>query len=70
MSKVFLSHFSSVQLLSSVHLFVTPWAAARQASLSLTSPRVCIGDAIQLSHPLMPSSRSALSLSQHQGLFQ
>ena len=30
----------------------------------------CIGDAIQPSHPLMPSSLSALNLSQHQGLFQ
>ena len=30
----------------------------------------CIGDAIQLSHPLVPSSPSAFSLSQHQGLFQ
>ena len=30
----------------------------------------CIGDAIQPSHPLTPSSPSALSLSQHQGLFQ
>ena len=30
----------------------------------------CIGDAIQPSHPLMPSSLSALSLPQHQGLFQ
>ena len=29
----------------------------------------CIGDAVQPSHPLMPSS-SALDLSQHQGLFQ
>ena len=29
-----------------------------------------ISDAIQPSHPLMPSSLSALSLSQHQGLFQ
>ena len=29
----------------------------------------CIGDAIQLSHPLKPSS-SALGLSQYQGLFQ
>ena len=28
-----------------------------------------ISDAIQLAHPLMPSSLSALSLSQHQGLF-
>ena len=30
----------------------------------------CIGDAIQPSHPLMPSSPSALNLYQHQGLFQ
>ena len=30
----------------------------------------CIGDAIQPSHPLMPSSPFTLSLSQHQGLFQ
>jgi len=30
----------------------------------------CIGDAIQISHPLMPSFPSALNLSQHQGLCQ
>ena len=30
----------------------------------------CIGDAIQPSHPLMPSSPSALNLSQNQELFQ
>ena len=30
----------------------------------------CIGDAVQPSHPLMPSSPSALDLSQHQGFFQ
>ena len=30
----------------------------------------CISNAIQPSHPLMPSSPSALNLSQHQGLFQ
>ena len=30
----------------------------------------CIGDAIQPSHLLMPSSPSALNLSQHRGLFQ
>ena len=29
--------FSSVQLLSCVQLFATPWTAARQASLSITS---------------------------------
>ena len=30
----------------------------------------CISDAVQPSHPLMPSSSSALNLSQHQRLFQ
>ena len=34
-----LSHFSSVQSLSCVWLFATPWIAARQASLSLTISR-------------------------------
>ena len=32
-----LSQFSSVQSLSRVQLFVTPWIAARQASLSITN---------------------------------
>ena len=31
--------FSSVQLLSCVRLFVTPWISARQASLSITNSR-------------------------------
>ena len=31
---------------------------------------LCISDVMQPSHPLMPSSPSALSLSQNQGLFQ
>ena len=31
--------FSSLQWLSSVRLFVTPWIAARQASLSITNSR-------------------------------
>ena len=34
-----LSSFSSVQFLSRVPLFVTPWTTARQASLSITNPR-------------------------------
>ena len=33
------NQFSSVQLLSCVQLFATPWTAAHQASLSLTSSR-------------------------------
>ena len=34
---ILLPQFSSVQLLSRVQLFVTPWTAARQASLSITN---------------------------------
>ena len=33
------NQFSSVQLLSRVRLFVTPWTAAHQASLSITNSR-------------------------------
>ena len=50
---------SSVQLLSHVQLFVTPWTAAHQASLSITKLQEstqthvhCVGDAIQPSPPL------------------
>ena len=35
----FLNQFSSVQLLSRVWLFATPWIAARQTSLSITNSR-------------------------------
>ena len=65
-----------VQLPSCAQLFATPWTAARQASLSLAIPKFAqvhvhfIGDAIHPSHPLIPSSPSALNLSQHQGLFR
>ena len=62
---------------SHVQLFATPWTAACQASLSITISQSllklhvhCFGDAIQPSHPLTPSSLSALNLSQHQALFQ
>ena len=64
--------FSSVQSLSHVRLFATPWIAARQASLSITnswSLHHRVGDAIQPSHPL-PSPSPAPNPSQHQGLFQ
>ena len=37
--KNYLKKFSSVQLLSHVQLFVTPWTAARQASVSITNSR-------------------------------
>ena len=65
-----------VQLLSCVQLFVTPWTAARQASLSFTiswsPPKLVhrVGDAIQPSHPLSSPSPHTFNLSQHQGLFQ
>ena len=47
--------FSSVQSLSHVRLFATPWIAARQASLSITRRMdkkavVCIHNGILLSH--------------------
>ena len=37
--KIILVQFSSVQLLSHVRLFATPWTAACQASLSITNSR-------------------------------
>ena len=67
---------SSVQSLSRVWLFATPWAARRQASLSIinsqSSPKLMsiVSDAIQPSHPLSSPSPPAFNLSQHQGLFQ
>ena len=69
--------FSSVQLLSRVWFFVTPWTAAHQASLvhhqlpEFTQTHVhWVGDAIQPSHSLLSPSSPALNLSQHHGLFQ
>ena len=57
---------SSVQLLSCVQLLATPWAAARQASLSITNSQslLKLQDAIQPSHPLLsPSPPALLSIS-------
>ena len=69
--------FSSVQLLSRVWLFVMPWIAARQASLSVTNSwsslktRVHrVSDAIQPSHLLSSPSPPAPNPFQHQSLFQ
>ena len=68
--------FSSVQSLSRVWLFVTPWTAAHQASLSITNSRsLCKLTfiefiAIQPSHLLPSPSLPAFNFSQHQGLFQ
>ena len=66
----------SVQSLSRVRLFATPWIAARQASLSITNSRSLsklvhrVVDAIQPSHPLASPSPPAPSPSHHQSLFQ
>ena len=69
--------FSSVQLLSHVRFFATPWTIAHQASLSITNSQSLlklmscdVGDAIQPSHPLSSPSSPAFNLSQHQGLFK
>ena len=53
---VFSYIFSSVQSLSHVHLSVTQWIAAPQASLSITNCRSLL--------------KPAFNLSQHQGLVQ
>ena len=69
--------FSSVQSLSRVRLFATPWTAARQASLSITNSLSSlrlnvyrVSDAIQPSHPRSSPSPPAPNPSQHQSLFQ
>ena len=50
--------FSSVQLLSCVRLFVTPWIAARQASLSITNSRSSLR--LTSIESVMPSSHLIL----------
>ena len=60
--------FSSVQSLSCVRLFVTPWITARQASLSITnsqsSPKLMSIESVIPSshHPLIPFSSCPQSL--------
>ena len=65
------NQFSSVQSLSRVQHFATPWTAARQASLFITNSQfitqihvLWVSDAIQPSHPLLSPS-PAFNLSQH-----
>ena len=78
--------FSSVQSLSHVRLFATPWIAACQASLSITNsqspPKPMSTESVMPSNhltsvnlcptiqPLSSPSPPALNLSQHQGLFK
>ena len=67
---------SSVQSLSHVQLFATPWITARQASLSITNSQSSLR--LKSIESVMPSSYLILSSpsppapnpSQHQGLFQ
>ena len=66
-----------VQLLTPIWLFATPWTAASYISLSITISQSLlrthvhwVDDAIQASHPLLSPSSPALTLSQHQGIFQ
>ena len=65
---------SSVQLLSHVWLFVMPWTAACQASLSITNSwsllKLMSIELVIPSHPLSSPPPPAFSLAQHQGLFQ
>ena len=65
---------SSVQSLSRVQLFATPWIAAHQASLSITNsqnlPKLISIKLVMPSHPLLSLSTPAPNPSQHQGLFQ
>ena len=68
--------FSSVQFLSPVRLFATPWTAAHQASLSINNSQsplklMSIESVMPSNHLILwPSpSSSTFSLSQHQGLF-
>ena len=67
---------SSVQSLGRIQLFVNPWTAAHQASLSITNSKSLlthvppVSDAIQPSHPLLSPSPPASKLSQHQGILK
>ena len=71
-----LPQFNSVQSLSDVRLFVTPWTAAHQAPLSITNSQSLLKlMSIELVMPskhliLCPRSPPAFNISQHQGLFQ
>ena len=70
-------NFQSVQSLSPVRLFATPWTSAHQASLSITNSRSLLK--LMVIKSVMPSKHlihgrppcpPAFNLSQHQGLFQ
>ena len=69
--------FSSVQSISRVWLFETPWTATHQASLSITNSQsltklMSIESVMPSSHsyPLLSPSTPAINLSQHQCFFK
>ena len=68
------SQFSSIHSLSCLRLFVTPWTAAHQDSLSITNSwsllKLMSIELVMPSLPLSSPSPPASSFSQHQGLFQ
>ena len=72
-----MSQFDSVQSLSCVWLFATPWSAACQASLSITKSwsllKLMSIESVWchpiISSPVIPSPPT-FNLSQHQGLFK
>ena len=79
-----LLQLSLIQSLSRVQLFVTPWTAAHQSSLSITnsqsSPKLMSIESVMPSnhfilssiyhHPLSSPSPPAFNLSQHQGVLK
>ena len=74
----FVPSIQSVQSLSHVQLFATPWALCSTPGFTvhyqlskLAQTHVHrVSDALQPSHPLSSPSPPAFNLSQHQGLFQ
>ena len=70
------TRLSSAQSFSCVWFFVTPWTQHARPPCPSPTPEVYsthvhqVGDAIQPAHPLSSPFPPALSLSQHQGLFQ
>ena len=67
---------TSIQSLSRVWLFVTPWTQHARPPCPSPTPGVTqthvhwVSDAIQPSHPLLSPSPPSFNLSQHQGLFK
>ena len=77
LSHPYMTAGKTIALTSCVQLFMTPWNAASQASVSFTISQSLLKlmfiesvDAIQPFHPLLSPSPPALNPSQHQSLFQ